>query len=82
MLICRLKMNIFSQCSRSKSKIMVRPGAGVKTSITAPGSTTLITGSEPEFLNTLKCNLAESASTGYQFNCYVIFNDKNLIKRI
>jgi hypothetical protein len=23
---------------------------------------------EPEFLNTLKCNLAESARTGFQFN--------------
>jgi hypothetical protein len=29
-----------------------------------------------EFLNTLKCNLAESASTGFQFNCFDIFNDK------
>ncbi len=31
---------------------------------------------EPEFLNTLKCNLAESVSTGFQFNCYDIFNVK------
>ncbi len=35
-------------------------------------------GSEPEFLNILKCDLAESASTGFQFNCYGIFNDKTL----
>ncbi len=32
--------------------------------------------SEPEFLNILKCDLAASASTGFQFNCYDIFNDK------
>ncbi len=31
---------------------------------------------EPEFLNTLKFNLAESASTGFLFNCYDNFNDK------
>ncbi len=30
---------------------------------------------EPEFLNILKCNLAESAGAGFQFNCYDIFND-------
>jgi uncharacterized protein YjbI with pentapeptide repeats len=30
---------------------------------------------EPEFLNTLKCNLAESVSTGFKFNCHDIFND-------
>jgi hypothetical protein len=35
--------------------------------------------SEPEFLNILKCNLAESASAGFQFNCYDIFNDKTLV---
>ncbi len=34
--------------------------------------------SEPEFLNILKCDLAESASTGFQFNCYDTFNDKTL----
>ncbi len=34
---------------------------------------------EPEFLNILKCNLAESASAGFQFNCYDIFNDKTLV---
>ncbi len=33
---------------------------------------------EPEFLNILKCNLAESARTGFQFYCYDIFNDKTL----
>ncbi len=33
---------------------------------------------EPEFLNILKCDLAESASTGCQFICYDIFNDKTL----
>jgi hypothetical protein len=34
---------------------------------------------EPEFLNILKCDLAESASAGFQFNCYDIFcNDKTL----
>ncbi len=31
---------------------------------------------ELEFLNALKCNLAESASTGFQFNGFNIFNDK------
>jgi hypothetical protein len=31
---------------------------------------------EPEFFNILKCNLAKSASTGFQFNCYDIFNEK------
>jgi hypothetical protein len=35
-------------------------------------------GSEPEFLKILKCNLAESAGAGFQFNCYDIFNDKTL----
>ncbi len=34
--------------------------------------------SEPEFLNILKCDLAESASIGFQFICYDIFNDKTL----
>jgi hypothetical protein len=34
---------------------------------------------EPEFLNILKCNLAESASAGFQFNYYDIFNDKTLV---
>ncbi len=33
---------------------------------------------EPEFLNILKCDLAESVSAGFQFNCYDIFNDKTL----
>jgi hypothetical protein len=33
-------------------------------------------GPEPEFLNILKCDLAESAITG--FNFYYIFNDKTL----
>ncbi len=33
---------------------------------------------EPEFLKILKCDLAESASTGFQFDCYDIFNDKTL----
>jgi hypothetical protein len=33
---------------------------------------------EPEFLNNLKCDFAESVSTGFQFNCYDIFNDKTL----
>ncbi len=33
---------------------------------------------EPEFLNILKCNLAESVGAGFQFNCYDIFNDKKL----
>jgi hypothetical protein len=32
---------------------------------------------EPEFWNILKCNSAESAGTGFQFN-YDIFNDKTL----
>jgi hypothetical protein len=32
--------------------------------------------SEPEFLKILKCNLAESVSAGFQFNCNYIFNDK------
>ncbi len=31
---------------------------------------------EPEFLNILKCNLAESASAGFQFNWYDLCNDK------
>jgi hypothetical protein len=31
---------------------------------------------EPEFLNILKCNSAESASAEFQFNCYSFFNDK------
>jgi hypothetical protein len=30
---------------------------------------------EPEFLNIVKCNLAVSASAGFQFNCNSIFND-------
>jgi hypothetical protein len=33
---------------------------------------------EPEFLKVLKCNSAESASAGFQFNCYDIFNNKTL----
>jgi hypothetical protein len=33
---------------------------------------------EPEFLNILKCNLAESATAGFQLNCHDIFNDKTL----
>jgi hypothetical protein len=33
---------------------------------------------EPKFLNILKCNLAESVSAGFQFNCFDIFNDKTL----
>ncbi len=34
---------------------------------------------EPEFLKILKCDLAESASTGFQFTVIVdIFNDKIL----
>ncbi len=37
--------------------------------------------SEPEFLTILKCNLAESARAGFQFNCYEIFSDKILIYR-
>ncbi len=35
-------------------------------------------GSEPEFLNLFKCNLAERASAGFQFNCHDSFNDKTL----
>ncbi len=31
---------------------------------------------KPEFLNILKCDLAESAITLSQFNCYDVFNDK------
>ncbi len=31
---------------------------------------------EPEFLNILKCNSAENASAGFQFNCLEIFHDK------
>jgi hypothetical protein len=38
-------------------------------------------GSEPEFLNILKCNSSESASAGFQFNCYDIFNDRTLNHR-
>jgi hypothetical protein len=34
---------------------------------------------EPEFLNTLNYNLAESASTGYQFNCFDFLNEKNTL---
>jgi hypothetical protein len=33
-------------------------------------------GSEPEFLNILKCNSAETVSAGFQFNFLDIFNDK------
>jgi hypothetical protein len=33
---------------------------------------------EPEFLKILICTLAESASAGFQFNCYGVFNDKTL----
>jgi hypothetical protein len=33
---------------------------------------------EPEFFKVLKCNSAESASAGFQFNCYGIFNHKTL----
>ncbi len=36
---------------------------------------------EPEFLNILKCNSAESAKTGFQFTCYDIFSDKSLNSR-
>ncbi len=39
-------------------------------------------GSEPEFLKILKYNLAESASAGFQFNCFNIFNDKTLNCRL
>jgi hypothetical protein len=35
-------------------------------------------GSEPKFLNILKCNSAESVSAGFHFNCFDIFNDKTL----
>jgi hypothetical protein len=38
--------------------------------------------SEPEFLKILKYNLAESASAGFQFNCFDIFNDKTLNYRL
>ncbi len=38
-------------------------------------------GPEPKFLNSLKCNLAESASAGFQFNSYGIFNNKALYYR-
>ncbi len=31
---------------------------------------------EPEFLNILKCNSAESVSAGFQLNFLDIFNDK------
>jgi hypothetical protein len=34
------------------------------------------TRSEPEFLNILKCNSAESASAGFQFNCNDSINEK------
>jgi hypothetical protein len=33
---------------------------------------------EPKFLKIFKCNSAESASAGFQFNFYDIFNDKTL----
>jgi hypothetical protein len=38
--------------------------------------------SEPEFLKIFKCNSAESASAGFQFNCFDIFNDKTLNYRL
>ncbi len=38
--------------------------------------------SEPEFLKILKYNLAESASAGFQFNCFDIFDDKTLNYRL
>jgi hypothetical protein len=37
---------------------------------------------EPEFLKILKYNLAESASAGFQFNCFDIFNDETLNYRL
>jgi hypothetical protein len=43
---------------------------------------TLNSASEPEFLKILKCNFAESASAGVYFNCFDIFNDKTLNKRL
>ncbi len=42
------------------------------------GVTSLSLAPEPEFLIILKSNLAESASAGFQFNCYDIFDDKTL----
>jgi hypothetical protein len=37
---------------------------------------------EPEFLKIFKCNSAESAGPGFQFNCCDIFNDKTLNFRL
>ncbi len=36
---------------------------------------------ESEFINIFKCNLAESASARFQFNCHDSFNDKTLYYR-
>ncbi len=38
--------------------------------------TPVCTSTEPEFLNILKCNSAESASAEFQFNYYSFLNDK------
>jgi hypothetical protein len=39
----------------------------------------VVWGPEPEFLKILKCDLAESAITGFQFNCLIFLMIKHLI---
>ncbi len=50
----------------------------VHTALGAHIKTPSMQSAEPKFLKILKCSLAESASAGFQFNCYDIFNDKTL----